>query len=190
MGILSRKLRYSIKPTLFNACCKPVIAYGNENCALTNTDLLKAQGVEGNSIKKMISLPEFASTTRLLDALRVLAVSELIRRLKLSLFDRLTKNRFTKSIMDESTADREVGRWQAKSLIQEVRSEVSDITYVQNRHESELDLLIAKAKLKSILNSTTLGRIARSPQPSEPLWTQQTETTRPYSICCSTLEFV
>lgn len=43
------------------------------------------------------------------------------------------------------------------SLIQEVRSKVSDITNVHKRHEPELDMLVAKAKLKGILNTITLA---------------------------------
>ena len=47
--------------------------------ALTNTDLLKTQRAEGNAMKTMLAIPEFASTTLLLDALKIEPLSEFIQ---------------------------------------------------------------------------------------------------------------
>ena len=103
VGIRSNQLRHPIKTALYRACCRPVIAYGTENLALTDTDLRKAQRVEGNAVKTMLSIPKFASTTRLLDALRIEPVSELVQRSKLTLFAGLTENGYTKCIIEAST---------------------------------------------------------------------------------------
>ena len=157
VGMRSRQLNYQIETALYQACCKPTIAYRNENLALTNTDLLKAQRAEGIVVKTMLAIPKYASTSRLLDALRIEPVSEFIQRSKLALYERLNNNAFTKRVIHAALADKEKSKWHAKSLIHEVKMAVADIPHVPNHQEHEADALVTKVKLRNKQTLTTLA---------------------------------
>jgi len=87
--------------TLLTTFIRPIILYGMENYQLSQNQLNKIKTVEANNLKKLLSLPRYARTTPLYEALRIQPPEDFIKSQKLSFYIRLRSNNYTNSVMNQ-----------------------------------------------------------------------------------------
>jgi len=100
-GYTSLWVNAAVKARLLTTFIRPIILYGMENYQLSQNQLNKIKTVEANNLKKLLSLPRYARTTPLYEALRIQPPEDFIKSQKLSFYIRLRSNNYTNSVMNQ-----------------------------------------------------------------------------------------
>jgi len=106
VGLNDQGLTPSTKAHLFNSFIRPIVNYGIDTMSLTGNDIKRVKELEGNSLKDSLGLFRRIFSTSLFKALGLESTINIIRRNKITLFQRLLSNdstcRLIREIMEES----------------------------------------------------------------------------------------
>lgn len=89
------------KAQLYKTFLRPVLLYGMENLNLNKTQLNEIKRIEGNTIKRLIGIPNRCHSTELLIALNIDTTSNYLKSSKLNFLLRICSNEYTLEILKE-----------------------------------------------------------------------------------------
>ncbi len=101
IGINSQGLYPKTKAFLFNSYIRPIIQYGVDTFSMNNNDIRRIKELEGNSLKDSLGLFRRIYSSNIFKALGLETTVNIIKRNKITLFQRLLKNNYTKQIIYE-----------------------------------------------------------------------------------------
>ena len=120
LGFNNGCMKPQIIGNMFKTYIRPVLTYGLEILELNCGETKKVQKLEALILKRMIGIKQRCYTRHLFNSLRVGLTSRYLKRMKLKLFSRLSKNSYTRTILEE---------WNSISPKNTFMKSITDITY-------------------------------------------------------------
>ncbi|RNA13858.1 hypothetical protein BpHYR1_026326 [Brachionus plicatilis] len=94
-----------MKGQLFKVFIRPVLYYGLENVFIQKITLNLIKRIDGNLLKRIFALPTRCHYTDLQIALDIKPVSEVVKKMKLEFYLRLTGNTYTRDLLLETSGE-------------------------------------------------------------------------------------
>ena len=177
MGLGYEGIEASKKGFVYKTYIRPKLIYGMDNFELNSAQIKKLQSLDGAILKRLLDVSKYCYNTELFISLKMLPMTDLCKRLKLSLFVRLAKNELLYDLLNNTLRiiQAEEGR---KSIIREVIDilglmrtgdqneyeidEIDELVYlamikikeIESLHKGEYENEILTNKVKEIMNKT------------------------------------
>ena len=116
LGITRATMSPMLKVHLYKVYCRPLLTSGLEAGDLSTTDIRKLQTIEGKLIKWLFGLDKTARTTKLLYAIGLEPVADLLDQLRAGSYRRILSNPTTKKAASEFLKEENNRKNKSKTL--------------------------------------------------------------------------
>ncbi len=118
LGINSFKLKPNIKTFLYKAYARSILTYGFENVYFNGKLLKEVTTYESLTIKRLLHLPKYCSTSKLYLAIGLTPIDIVIKKQKLRFIARLYNNELTRQVLEDQCL--RINSLHKQSLITEI----------------------------------------------------------------------